>query len=152
MTHFRNMYTFVQKVYKCITSCIISYHLVYTLIFRLPALPFKPPRATLCLLKNHLLPFQTRYLERKREWGSGNLPKNPHFRAIKSDCMQIKTTHAKQIRISRWRSKWAWQELNPRPSDYESAALTTWATSPFFGRQQHLQRARCGCLRETRQR
>ena len=27
-------------------------------------------------------------------------------------------------RVTLCQFKWAWQELNPRPSDYESAALT----------------------------
>ena len=35
-------------------------------------------------------------------------------------CMQTKTAYANRIRISRLKCWWAWQELNPRPSDYES--------------------------------
>ena len=33
-------------------------------------------------------------------------------------------THEREQRSNLWQEKWAWRDLNPRPIDYESTALT----------------------------
>ena len=108
------------------------------------------------ILASHLLLVSVSYRSNndysKGFWMSQNLcdypcPKRGDWNKMFSHCFRKTENQQLEFLLSCWFLVWTSLGLNQGPPDYESVALTNWATSPICGWQTCSHEANNECLR-----